>query len=69
MAKKHLSGTELIKEAQETKVKKFTDAYWKLCTEHKLQIVQSPLSVVEFVPPVPQMATQTNEETKQEITS
>lgn len=61
MAKqKHLSANEIIKEAEQVRVRTFTDAYWKLCTEHKLQIVQSPLSVVEFIPPV-QVAT-TNEE-------
>jgi len=47
---KHLSSTDIIKEQQEQNVKNFTSDYYELCAKYKLQIVQSPLSIVDYQP-------------------
>jgi hypothetical protein len=51
MSNKHPSSTEIIKQQQEQKVKNFTSDYYTLCSKYKLQIVQSPLSIADYIPP------------------
>ena len=64
MGKKIISSTEDVRVQQEQKVKDFTTEYYALCEKYHLQIVQSPLSIVDYVKPEP-----TINETKTSIAS
>ena len=47
------SSTKEIKDAQDQKVKNFTSDYYTLCEKYGMQIVQSPLSIADYVKPTP----------------
>jgi len=47
------SSTDEVKKAQEQKVKNFTSDYYTLCEKYGMQIVQSPLSIEDYVKPTP----------------
>ena len=61
MAQKHLNkqeiitakNTEDIRLQEEQKVKNFTSDYYTLCEKYGLQIVQSPLSIAQYIKPTP----------------
>lgn len=48
------SSNQIVKEVQEQKVKNFTSDYYQLCERYGLQIVQSPLSIADYIKPEPQ---------------